>query len=136
MYRSLLAQWGVKPGHQGTCVLLPEDWRSAAPLDLMALFSFENRPFAGDRRAWYKHADHGTTMVRALSWFSKWPRTGLELDNFLGCGPYKPMDASHLCHHEHCILHVVYEPADINQSRKDCWRRARFLRQEGRPVPI
>jgi hypothetical protein len=42
------------------------------------------------------------------------------------------MDASHLCYHEHCIVHVVYESADINQNRKDCLRRALFLRQERR----
>ncbi len=35
----LLAQWGVKARHRGTCVLLPEDWKALEPVELMANFS-------------------------------------------------------------------------------------------------
>ena len=134
-YTALLARWGRTVNHVGTCLLIPEDWRSADPLDLMALFSSENIPIAGSPRASFSYGDHQTSLVRAKAWYTQWPRTGLDLDNLLGCGPYKPMDASHLCHHEHCVIHIVYEPADINESRKACLRRARFLRSEKRPVP-
>ncbi|KAL8942297.1 MAG: hypothetical protein Q9216_001741 [Gyalolechia sp. 2 TL-2023] len=132
--RQLMAGWGVTTRYTGTCVLVPESWRHSKPLDLMALFSIDNMPSAGSPRAWYSYSDHGTTLVRAKVWFAE-PRTGLDLDNFTGSGPYKPMDASHLCHHEHCVIHVVYEPADVNQGRKECQRLARFLRAERRPVP-
>lgn len=27
-YETLLARWGVKPSHQGTCILLPESWKA------------------------------------------------------------------------------------------------------------
>ncbi|KAL8762038.1 MAG: hypothetical protein Q9184_001885 [Pyrenodesmia sp. 2 TL-2023] len=59
----------------------------------------------------------------------------VQLDNFLGCGPYQPMDASHLCHQDHCIVHVTYEAADINQDRKLCAERARNARKEGADIP-
>ncbi|KAL8762042.1 MAG: hypothetical protein Q9184_001889 [Pyrenodesmia sp. 2 TL-2023] len=130
----LSAKWGVTRPHTGTCILVAEDWKNSKPLDLMALFGVDNMPRAGSPRAWYTYGDHATTLARAKVWFSA-PRHGVDLDNFLGCGPYKPMDASHLCHHEHCIVHLTYEPADVNQDRKGCSDRARFLRAERRPVP-
>ena len=135
MLKHLTACWGVKPDHKSTCVLCPEDWRFLDPLQLAALTTAQNCPLPGLPRAWYTYADHATSIARARAWFAEWPRTGLEHDNFLGCGPFKPMDASHLCHHDHCILHVVYEPANLNQDRKECCKEARFLRSEGREVP-
>ncbi|KAL8668255.1 MAG: hypothetical protein Q9202_000233 [Teloschistes flavicans] len=134
-YESLLASWGVTTQYWGTCVLVPEDWRFCNPLDLMALFSVDNVPSVASPRAWYSHADHGTSLVRAKVWYSKPSRTGLDLDVFIGGAPYQSMDASHLCHHEHCIVHVVYEAADINQHRQECVQRARFLRSEKRTIP-
>lgn len=51
----------------------------------------------------FQYNNYTTTFLRALAWFGDqtWSRNGIELDNFLSCGPYKPMDASHLCHHDH-----------------------------------
>ena len=132
---TLLAQWGVKPRHHGTCVLLPEDWKAMDPIDLMTVFRDHKPPSSGSSRAWYAYSDHATTLTRARAWYRRWPRTGVQLDNFLGCGPFKPMDGSHLCHQEHCIIHVVYESAAINLDRWNCCLRARFLRQDGRDVP-
>ena len=134
-YATLLAGWGVKPGHRGTCVLVPEDWRMADPPDMMALFNERNYPDSKATRAWYSGSGHGAYLVRALAWFSQWPRTGLQLDNFLGSGPFKPLDASHLCHHGSCIVHIVYEGAHINCDREQCRTEARRLRQNGKPVP-
>ncbi|KAL8927765.1 MAG: hypothetical protein Q9208_002181 [Pyrenodesmia sp. 3 TL-2023] len=137
IHSAILARWGVGPEHQGTCVLLPEAWRFSAPLDLMALLNAKDvsLSFSRSPRAWYSYRDHATTLARAKVWHAAtWPRSGIELDNFLGCGPYKAMDASHLCHHRHCIVHVVYEPAHVNADRNDCFARARFLRAEGRPI--
>ena len=136
-YEMLLAQWGVKADHRGTCVLLPEDWKALDPEYLMTIFQDHKPPSGGSSRAWYAYADHATSMARARGWYEDchWPRTGVELDNFLGCGPYKPMDGSHLCHHEHCIIHLVYESAAINIDRWNCCLRARFLRQDRREVP-
>ncbi len=130
-----LAQWGVRVGHTGTCVLLPEAWKAMQPMELLRVFENNDIHLRGMGRAQYSHSDHATTLARAAAWFMKWPRTGLELDNFLGGGPFKPMDASHTCHHEHCIVHVTYEPADVNLDRSDCCSQARLLRQDSRVVP-
>ena len=133
-YETILTAWGRTVRQTGTCLLVPKDWRFSNPLNLMALFNFDNVPSPSASRAWYSFADHGTFLIRVMVWFSKSSRTNLDLDVFLDCAPYKSMDASHLCHHEHCIVHVVYEPADINLDRLRCCRRARFLRTEKRPV--
>ena len=131
---ALMTSWGVSLHYTGTCILVPEDWRPARPLDLMALFSVDNVPAPGSARAWYSYRDHGTTLARARAWFSAF-RTGTDFDNFMGTTGYQPMDASHLCHHEHCIVHVEYEPADINQERNECARHAKFLRSDRRHIP-
>ena len=149
VHETLLAQWGVKAGHWGTCVLLPEDWRAMNPVDLMAIFREYKPPPTGKGRAWYCFSDHATTMARAAAWFSdkrwpqgpegqtvnRFPRRGIDLDNFLGCGSWGPMDGSHLCHHKHCIIHIVYESSATNVDRWNCCHEARFLRQERREVP-
>ena len=98
-YEMLLAQWGVKADYRGTCVLLPKDWKAMDPEDLMAVIQDHKPPSGGSSRAWYSYSDYATSLARARRWYEEchWPRTGVELDNFLGCGPYKPMDGSHLC---------------------------------------
>ena len=134
-HASILAQWGVKADHWGTCVLLPEDWKALDPVDLMAMFQDYDPPGNKSSRAWYAYSDHATTLARAAAWYRGWPRSGAQMDNFLGCGDYKPKDGSHLCHHEHCIIHLEYEAADINADRWNCCLEARFLRQDNREVP-
>ncbi|KAI4273745.1 MAG: hypothetical protein LQ337_004417 [Flavoplaca oasis] len=134
-FKTLMGSWGVASDHTATCVLVSEDWRPAVPLDLMALFSVDNVPTAGSPRAWYSYQGFGTSLARAKVWFSK-PRRAIDLDQLLECEGYPPMDASHLCHHEFCVVHLVYEPADVNQERNECQRRARFLRGEKRQVLV
>ena len=131
-YRTLLARWGVAPGYTGTCVLVPEAYRALEPLEIMGTIIQDQEKYAvpGTPRSFFSMYDHATTMVRALAWFSEWPRTGVQLDNFIGCGKFAPMDASHTCHHDHCIIHITYEAADVNVSREDCCREARALRQQ------
>jgi hypothetical protein len=46
-FATLLAQWGVKETHKGTCVLLPADWAALDPLKLASIFNAEHCP-----RAW------------------------------------------------------------------------------------
>ena len=41
---TLLSQWGIKPAHKGTCVLLPADWVALDPLKLAQLFKAEECP--------------------------------------------------------------------------------------------
>lgn len=64
----------------------------------------------------------------------QWPAPAAGMKNAigpeLGYGPYKPMDGSHLCHHEHCLIHLDYESAVINVDRWNCCLKARFLRQD------
>ena len=91
-HEMLLGQWGVKAGHRGICVLLPEDWKALDPIDLMTTFPNYKPPSRGSSRAWYSYSDHATTLARTAAWYGHWPRTGVELDNFLGCGPFKLMD--------------------------------------------
>ena len=134
-HERFLAQWGIKSTYKGTCVLLAEEWKGLESLKLMELFETYKYFSRGAGRAWYFHSDHATSLARAVAWFGDWPRTGVELDNFLGCGPFKSMDASHLCYHDHCIVHFTYESADINQDRNECCKLARFLRQQGLEVP-
>ena len=136
MYESLLAKWGRTTRHQGTCLLVPQDWIHSEPLDLMALFSIDNLPTAASRRAVYSHADHGVALARAKVWFDLVQRRGVDLDALLESHrSLRPMDASHLCHHEHCVIHLVYEPANVNQDRHECCSQAKFLRSERRMVP-
>lgn len=130
-----LAQWGINKSRRSTCVLVPEDWRSLDPIDLRKMFDLDNCPSAETRRLRYQYADHNTAFARALAWFAQWPRSGLQLDNFLGSGPYQPMDASHTCYHDCCIVYITYDPAHINQDRKACCQLSRRLRQEGKEIP-
>ena len=133
----LLDKWGVKRAHTGTCVLCPEDWNPLKPTRIMELFNNERCPPAGSARLTYQYSDHQVKFARAAAWFEDrtWPRRGVDLDIFLGDGPYKPMDASHLCHHDDCIIHITYEPANVNQDRKRCRLRAQQMRQRGENVP-
>ncbi|KAI1847622.1 hypothetical protein JX266_006474 [Neoarthrinium moseri] len=136
--RALLCSWGVDDLDYGdSCILVPADWAPLEPREVIKLFSLERCPERQAHRPIYKFDDHKTSLSRAIAWFGQYPRTGIELDNFLGAGPYKTMDGSHLCHHDACINpnHIDYEPSDLNQDRKSCRDRAEFLRREGRPVP-
>jgi hypothetical protein len=154
-FATILAQWGVREKHTSTCVLLPADWSALDPIRLATLFNPENCP-----RAWaegmvryllslhfaklvaeisqnYQYDDHSTGLTRAAAWFADtdWPRNGSELDNLLGSGPHKQKQGSHLCHHHLCGIHLIFESDRENESRKDCHLRAKFLRQEGLPIP-
>jgi hypothetical protein len=81
--------------------------------------------------------DHSTMWVRAATWFRSAPHSGLEFDNFLGSGPFQPMEGSHLCHKGHCINpnHAVFEEMRVNADRKQCNVLAYTLRRQGHPVP-
>ena len=135
VYSDILAQWGMKLTHQGTCPLLPGAWNGLSAAHLSQIFEVENCPKAGFARMTYRYADHAVSSVRAVAWFSQAQSTGAILDDFMGMGHWKPMDASHTCHHDNCIIHVTYEFADINQDRKDCCKRAKAVRRAGRTVP-
>jgi len=133
---------GVKPTHRGACVLCPEDWRSLTPSSLASSSSFKiltanQLPARQSPRLTFQYSDHVTTFARAVAWYRSgpWPRTGVSLDNLLGGGPFTPMEASHLCHQEHCIVHVSYESAEVNQDRKNCALRAHLARHAGDDFP-
>ncbi|KAB5559742.1 hypothetical protein GE09DRAFT_1220405 [Coniochaeta sp. 2T2.1] len=132
-----LAKWGVTPDHDGTCVMDPADWANLDPIELMETLTHRTSPTAHSQNRTFKYDDHSTNVPRANAWFGSWPHSGVELDNFLGDGPFKAMQGSHLCHHDNCIVpaHVVYEAADVNADRKDCHKLALRLRSSGREVP-
>ncbi|KAF2963285.1 hypothetical protein GQX73_g10292 [Xylaria multiplex] len=79
----IMASWGVKTTHSGTCIVWPQDWQALEPEALAGLLTFENTPPIDSDRSMYKHDDHMTTTARAIAWFAHWPRTGIQLDNFL-----------------------------------------------------
>ncbi|KAK7977441.1 hypothetical protein PG988_004931 [Apiospora saccharicola] len=134
-WERILNSWGAKAGHRSTCILVPADWIALDPAELVPKFSQRTCPKARMNRPYFHYDDHQTTISRAVAWFSEWPRSGGELDVFIGCGPFKSMDGSHTCHHENCIVHICYEPSDINIDRMGCHERARFLRSENRAIP-
>ncbi|KAI1366954.1 hypothetical protein F5Y08DRAFT_109276 [Xylaria arbuscula] len=90
-----------------------------------------------EQKKLYKYDDHMTTLARAVAWFANWPRTGIQLDNFLEVGPYRRNDGSHLCHNPLCInpSHLVLESTSDNVGRLACQKQASFLRSQGREVP-
>ena len=139
-YESFMRKWGgVESTHTGTCVLCPEDWRSLSPAGLASLkiTNINQLPTNESPRLTYQYSDHVTTFARAVAWFrgGQWPRPAGWIDNFIGCGPFEPMDASHLCHQKHCMVHLYYESAKINHERESCAEWARDARQKGADVP-
>jgi len=71
----LLASWGVRPGHSGTCVLIPKKWNTGDPLDFVNEFIFKECPSRKYDLLSYKYSDHIVSFARALAWFQGWPRT-------------------------------------------------------------
>ncbi|KFY57250.1 hypothetical protein V496_06486 [Pseudogymnoascus sp. VKM F-4515 (FW-2607)] len=134
-FSEILCQWGVKDTHKGSCILVPADWAALDPIKMAEQFEFKNCPLKGAMSPNFSLGDHITNLTRAIAWFGQWPRTGIELDNFLGAGPFKPMQGSHLCHHQLCIIHLTYESAEANNNRKSCHEEARFIRGEGFNIP-
>ncbi|ETS81475.1 hypothetical protein PFICI_06477 [Pestalotiopsis fici W106-1] len=135
----LTTAWGASPSasQSSICISCPQDWVGLQPREIADVLNESNWPLASSGRLMFKYSDHTTTAARAIAWYSKWPRSGIELDNFMECGPFKRMDGSHLCHNLFCITpsHIVYEPTTVNQARNECFQRARFLRNENRAVP-
>ncbi|KAF2963283.1 hypothetical protein GQX73_g10294 [Xylaria multiplex] len=133
----LMASWGVKVTHSGTCIVWPRDWKALEPQVIACLLEFENCPLIDSDRSVYAFDDHTTTAARAIAWFGSWPRTGIELDNFIETGPYRRNDGSHRCHNPLCLnpSHIVFEPTWYNLHRQQCQKEACFLRSEGRDVP-
>ena len=43
-YKSLLAQWGVKDGHWGTCILSTAQWQALDPVKLASTITYANCP--------------------------------------------------------------------------------------------
>ncbi|KAI1734489.1 hypothetical protein F4680DRAFT_453889 [Xylaria scruposa] len=133
----MMASWGVRTTHSGTCIVWPQDWQALEPETVAGLLTFENTPLIDSDRSMYAHDDHITTTARAIAWFAHWPRTGVQLDNFLEVGPYQRNDGSHRCHNPLCInpSHLVLEPTWYNIGRQACQKRASFLRGQGCEVP-
>ena len=129
-YTTFHARWNRIVNYVGTCLLISKDWRSTDSLNLITLFNSKNIFIASSFRALFSYEDYQTFFVRIKVWYTKWSRTNFDLNNLLSCEFYKSMNASHLCHHEHCVIYIVYESADINEFRKTCLKKTRFLRSE------
>ncbi|KAI1772270.1 hypothetical protein F4818DRAFT_444497 [Hypoxylon cercidicola] len=134
----VMASWGVKPCHSGICIMWPQDWVGLGPAGVVAALTFESCPLVDSDRSTYKYSDHITVTARAAAWFGSWPRSGIEFDNFMECGPFERMDASHRCHTPLCVNphHITFESAAYNLGRRVCQEGARFLRNQGRDVPV
>ena len=137
VFETLVERWGgVKSTHQGTCVLCSKDWRSLSSISLLNIVDSNQFSARQSSRLIFQYSNHVITFARSATWFrsDSWSRTGVSLDNFLECDLFKPMEVSHLCHQEHCLVHIFYETADVNQDRKTCAMWARTERQEGRDI--
>lgn len=138
----MLARWGVTPEYKSTCILVPADWESVDPLELMEHLSVNPFPtqeldemrlrvdIAGLTKAW----------GRAAAWFNgPWPPRGVDVDVFNAGkdSQYKQMDGSHLCHHGLCINphHLVYEEHWTNVLRNSCRALAKGFRRYGFKIP-
>ncbi|KAI0441229.1 hypothetical protein F4803DRAFT_524253, partial [Xylaria telfairii] len=134
---AILGSWEIKPTYKDNCLLLTSDWATLDPATVMSLFNYWSCPLADAPVQTYRFADHQTNISRAIAWLSNSPRSGIELDNFTGAGPFKNMQGSHLCHHRNCVVpsHIVYEAADLNEDRKQCHLRAIFLRSDDMEIP-
>lgn len=86
-----------------------------------------------------KIGDHHCKLARASAWFSedKWPRTGIELDNFMEIGPFQRHDGSHRCSQGFCIVpsHATFDTIDENEGRAGCADEAQGLRKQNKPIP-
>lgn len=127
---------GVKPAHQGSCVLCPDDLRALEPSDLLDFFRLEQLPGQHAKPMMYEYIDHSTEMAYATAWFRSddWPHNGLSFDNFLGIAVYRPMTSSHPCNQNNCLVHVSYETIDTKRSRKSCVDRAKATRLRGQDI--
>ncbi|RYP71800.1 hypothetical protein DL769_004606 [Monosporascus sp. CRB-8-3] len=132
----VLRRWGVRPGYAGTCVVWPRDWSSLDVNTIIDRLTPQSYPLIDSDLALFMYSDHHTSLARAAAWFGQWPRSGIQLDNLLECGPFQRMDASHLCHTPLCVnpSHIVFEHTEKNQDRRECQERARFLRSDSRDV--
>jgi len=63
--RKRLAAWGVTPAHKGTCVLVPREWGTAKPLELLKTFSYESCPRSGSRLVSTRYISRNGTVLTA-----------------------------------------------------------------------
>ena len=133
-YTFVFIDWERKYEFSKFCTILFENWKQLSSLNLITLFFKNNYSSSKIIRAIYSRFDHVTTLIRDATWFNKWFRIEIEFDNFLKCESYKFINVFHFCHHEHCIRHIIYESIHINQNRKRCCERIRFLRQKNKNV--
>ena len=127
--------WNITENHYDICVFFSKNWRSIDFMHLM--ISWDDRTYSKKfNRAFYSYADHATTLIKAIVWFAneQWSRRNVELDKFLDVESWKSMNASHLCHHDHCIVHAVYESTDINRERFLCYELTLFFRRKERQI--
>ena len=130
-----LIQWKMTSEHKSICVFCSDDWKHFDFLNLMTLCFKDNYSFQTATRAWYSYLNHETSFARATAWFDvKWSRSNVKFDNFMNYESYKSMNVFHLCHQNHCLIHVIYESVHINQDRKRCHRLTQFFRQQKKEI--
>ncbi|KAL8730095.1 MAG: hypothetical protein Q9166_004294 [cf. Caloplaca sp. 2 TL-2023] len=119
-YEILLGRWGgLRPEHSGTCVLCPEAWRVKTPPSLVEIADPGQFPSREAEQMLFSYSDFSTSFVRVAAWFRSGRRLrGVELDNFLGVKRFRRMEASRLCHQEHCIVRTILEPLDRSLDRR------------------
>ena len=133
----LLTLWGLTGTHKSTCLLIPQAWAYADPSQLYKDIQLSSFPPTSAHRLKFLLAGHSPSWVRAQTWFAT-ERRGIDLDNFMGQGPFEPMEGSHLCHHGHCVNpnHTIYEKRTTNSDRSRCVMIAWSLRKTAHDVPM
>ncbi|KAL9022841.1 MAG: hypothetical protein Q9180_008546 [Flavoplaca navasiana] len=135
--KTLVRLGGVKSNHRGTCVLGTDDFRLWGPSGILYDTRPEQLPGPHSNPMMYEYSDYRTEFVRAAAFFRSdhWPHTGFSFDNFLGVRLYRVMVASHLCHQDHCLIHVTYETVETKRDRERCAEWAKAARCGGQEVP-
>ena len=131
-YKNLLDSWNTTFEFNDICVLCSKNWKHLNSLNFMILFFKNNYSRTKTIRTNYFKFDYATSLFRIVTWFDKWFRIDIELDNFFECETYKSMNVFHFCHHKNCIKHIIHEFVYINQNRKKCHRKTRFFRQNNK----
>ena len=78
----------------------------------------------------FRAIDHNIFFVRILIWFHDkiWFKKNVKLNNFFDCDLYQFMKIFHLCHHNRCLIHVIYEFTNNMKNRKICFQSTKYLR--------
>ena len=123
-------EWNVKFIHKNICVLMFKNWKNFDSMKLLNLFDFDNCSTTQTTRLRYQYENHCIFYAKIVTWFFQFSKLNFELNNFMNNRYYQFMNVFHICHHNICINHEIYESIHINHVRKTCCETTKKLRRE------